>query len=45
MIFKFQKQVHEELKQLRLLPIQQTEKQRLTISEKLRQRYKDFLKL
>lgn len=38
-IFKLQKQINEELKQLGLLPLQQIEREKLTVVKKLRQRY------
>jgi hypothetical protein len=38
MIFKLQKQINEGLKQLGLLPVQQIERQKLTIVRKLRER-------
>jgi len=44
MVFKLQKQIHEGLKQLGLLPMQQIEKQKLTIIKKLRQRYEEIEK-
>lgn len=38
---KLQKQINEGLKALALLPVQQIERQKLTIIKKLKQRYKD----
>jgi len=42
LIPKLQKQINEGLKQLGLLPIQQIERQKLTIIKKLRQRYEQI---
>jgi len=42
LIFKFQKEIDNGLKQLALLPIQQIERQKLVIIKKLKQKYKNI---
>jgi len=42
LIFKFQKEIDNGLKQLALLPIQQIERQKLVIVKKLKQKYKNM---
>lgn len=42
LIFKFQKEIDNGLKQLALLPVQQIERQKLVIVKKLKQKYKNI---
>jgi len=42
LIFKLQREIDNGLKQLGLLPIQQIERQKLTIVKKLREKYENF---
>jgi len=42
LIFKFQKEIDNGLKQLGLLPVQQIERQKLVIVKKLKQKYKNM---